>query len=556
VTGGRFASLFNRIFMPLALWTLLRLNFRGVLRRMVRGFRTPRGFVFLLLGILVIVSWLGPMLYRAVKIQRPHPQMVRTVAPFAILGFCLGNLVASFGENAVAFTAAEVDFLFPGPFSRRALLGFKIIKSALGTVFTSLIFVVVMLRYSSSWLACFVGIWLTIQFMQLFAMAVVMVGQTVGERIYSAARRGVLIGVAAVAIVVAAPKLAAGLDHGPVELMRQVHATVAGRVLLAPFDVFVRTITAERFFPDLVGWALLALLIDLVMVSIVIGLDANYLETAATVSQRRYERGRRARRGGMGLMSGSGRSGAGFRVKPLPWLGGAGPVAWRQLIGAVRSFRGLLILLAIIAASAGTFVFTRHGGKTAEVQMLGGVGIWMNVLFVSMLRFDFRDELDRMDVLRSLPISPAAIAVAELIAPVLVLTAMQVLLLAAAVGSGLARWPFALAAVAFTVPVNVLLAGIENLLFLMFPLRAAGLIAGDLQLFGRQMVVFFCKFLLLVAGLAAAAALGTVGFILGGKSWPAFGVMAWIGLSLVAMGTIPLLARAFVRFDPSVDTPP
>ena len=257
-----------------------------------------------------------------------------------------------------------------------------------------------------------------------------------------------------------------------------------------------------------------------------------------------------------GLDAGSGRSGAGFRVKPLPWLGGAGPVAWRQLIGAVRSFRGLLILLAIIAASAGDVrihAAWRQDGGSSDARR-------RRYLDERVVRLDaqvrFRDELDRMDVLRSLPISPAAIAVAELIAPVLVLTAMQVLLLAAAVGSGLARWPFALAAVAFTVPVNVLLAGIENLLFLMFPLRAAGLIAGDLQLFGRQMVVFFCKFLLLVAGLAAAAALGTVGFILGGKSWPAFGVMAWIGLSLVAMGTIPLLARAFVRFDPSVDTPP
>jgi hypothetical protein len=113
-----------------------------------------------------------------------------------------------------------------------------------------------------------------------------------------------------------------------------------------------------------------------------------------------------------------------------------------------------------------------------------------------------------------------------------------------------------LAAAAFAVPFNVLLTGIENLLFLMFPLRAAGLIAGDMQLFGRQMVVFFCKFLLLFVALAISAAVGTIGYILGNRSWPVFGAVMWVALSLVALGTIPLLARAYARFDPSVDTPP
>ena len=540
--------------MPKALWTLLGLHFRGVFRRMVRGVRTPRGLTFLVLGIVVITSWLGPTLYRAVKMPHTDPRIVRTVAPFAILGFCLGNLVASFGENAVAFTGAEVDFLFPGPFSRRSLLGFKIVKSALGTVFTSLFFLIMLLRYSGYWLSCIIGIWLTIQFMQLFAMAVVMVGQTVGERIYSTARRGVLLTVAALVVIAAAPRLAGALNRGPVELMRQVHETIGGRVLLAPFDVFARTLTARRLFPDLAEWGGLALLIDVLMLAIVIGLDANYLETAAMVSQRRYERHNRARRGGIGVMSA--RSSAGLRVRPLPWLAGVGPVAWRQLIGALRSSRGVLLLLAIVALSAVTVITTQHHVKNSTA--LGpaiGTAIWINLLFVSMLRFDFRDELDRMDLLRSLPIRPAAIAAAELIAPVLLLTLMQIYLLVAMGVSGMTRWPFLLAAAAFTLPFNTLLAGIENLLFLMFPLRAAGLIAGDMQLFGRQMVVFFCKFILLITGLAIAAAFGTVGYILGGKSWLDFGAVAWFVLCLVALGMIPLLARAYARFDPSVDTP-
>ena len=58
-----------------------------------------------------------------------------------------------------------------------------------------------LLRYSGSWIACFVGIWLTIQFMQLFAMATIMLGQTVGERAYTGTRRFVLTAIAILAVV-------------------------------------------------------------------------------------------------------------------------------------------------------------------------------------------------------------------------------------------------------------------------------------------------------------------------------------------------------------------
>jgi hypothetical protein len=540
--------------MPPALWTLLRLNFRATLRRMLRGVRTPRGLTFLLLSLLCIVAWGGSALFRAMAMPRTDPQTFRIFAPMAMLVFCVGNLVTSVSENAVAFTAAEVDFLFPGPFSRRDLLRFKIIKTAIGTIFTALILSIVLLRYCAFWFACLVGIWLAVQFMQLFSMAVVMIGQTMGERMYSAARRGLLLGVVALAIIAAAPALASALHQGPAEFARQVRATTAGKVLLGPFVVFARAITAQSWYPQLVGWGSAALLIDLAMFTLVVGLDANYLAAADAASQRRYERMQRLRRGGAGAMS-SPRQ-ANLHVRPLPWLGGAGPIAWRQLVSALRSSRRLLILLLIIAASVSMVVLKNRGQGDSMASAFVGVAVWMNLFFVAMLKFDFRDELDRLDMLRSLPLRPFSVAAGELVAPVLVLTLLQALLLGAVVIANPSAWPLVLAAAAFAVPFNLLLVGIENLLFLMYPLRAAGLIAGDMQLFGRQMVVFLCKFLLLFIALGIAAAVGTIGYILGRQSWPAFGVVAWGALCGVALGTIPLVARAYLRFDPSMDTPP
>ena len=62
-----------------------------------------------------------------------------------------------------------------------------------------------------------------------------------------------------------------------------------------------------------------------------------------------------------------------------------------------------------------------------------------------------------------------------------------------------------------------------------------------MQLFGRQMVIFCCKFFLLLAVLGVAAIVGTVGYILGNQSWAAFGAVAWVALTVVALGTVPLL---------------
>lgn len=532
---------------------LLRLNLRGTGRRMLRGVKTPRGLVFLLLGVVVLCLWLGPSFYFSMKMPTEDAKIVLTAAPFAMLAFCIGNLVSSVGENAVAFTGAEVDFLFPGPFTRRSLLAFKIFKTALGTLATTVIFTFILLRYSGWWVSCAVGVWLTIQFMQLFSMAAMMLAQTFGERVYGTAKRGILVAIAAVVVVAAGPKISDALQHGsPMELMRQIHSTVAGKVLLAPFDVFAHAITS-RNSSSLALWAASALAIDLALLTIVFSLDTNYLETAATVSQKRYDRIQRYRRGGISTMSGA--KSAGLRVRPLPWLGGVGPIAWRQLTNALRSSRGLLVVLAIITFSGATIALRHRGQKTSDIGPLIGTFVWINVLLVSMLKFDFRNELDRLDLLRSLPIRPIAVATAELIAPVAFLTAVQLLITAVIAAKFTGIGPTLLAAAAFFVPFNLLLVAIENLLFLMFPLRAAGLIAGDMQLFGRQMVVFICKFLLLIFALCIAAAFGTVGYIIGNKSWPAFAVVAWFGLTLVSLSIIPLLARTYARFDPSLDTP-
>ena len=102
-------------------------------------------------------------------------------------------------------------------------------------------------------------------------------------------------------------------------------------MILAPFEVFSHAILAVDVFPDLVGWGVAAAAIDLGLLILVVKLDADYVEGAAAISQKLYERMQRARKGG-GVALPTSKVEARLRIPRLPWLGGAGPLAWRQLL--------------------------------------------------------------------------------------------------------------------------------------------------------------------------------------------------------------------------------
>src|SRR3954470_14757246 len=133
------------------LLTLYRLQAIALRRRLFRGFASVKGAFLFLFGLVVVGLWVAPALWSAHDGPRTDPAMVREVTPVILLAMCLLALLTSGGEKAIAFTPAEVDFLFPGPFTRRALLAYKIGKTLAGVVFSSLLLSVVLLRHATGW---------------------------------------------------------------------------------------------------------------------------------------------------------------------------------------------------------------------------------------------------------------------------------------------------------------------------------------------------------------------------------------------------------------------
>jgi hypothetical protein len=394
---------------------------------------------------------------------------------------------------------------------------------------------------------------------------------------YSRGRKVALVIVAGAAALALGPALATGATIDFPSAVHRFSASAPGQVLLAPFQPFGRTFTARSLFPELLGWAAAATAINGLLLALTMWLDANYLEAAAAASRRVYERMQRMRRGfaggagagfGDGPGGGEGDSDAAhaapsrkkggalarrFRVPRPPWLGGAGPVAWRQLTTAARRPGGMLLVLAVCAGMCVMFFVTARRGGDVRPAIVSTVA-WFTILVTGALKFDFRADLDQVPWLKSLPLRPAALAVGQLATPVLLLFACHGLLFAATAAALPAIRRPLLAAVVLVLPFDVILVAVENLLFLLFPTRGPAT-PGELGAMGRQVVLFLVKMLLVALACGVAAALAVAALKLTHSALAGVAV-AFVALTVEALAFVPLIAAAYDRFDPSTDTPP
>ncbi len=541
--------------MNRALWLLLGLQLRGWGRNLVRSLGTVKGVLLAAVGLGVFLLWFSSLLLTTGTPTYTHDQ-IREWGPAGLLFYCLLNVVSTPGERAIYFSPGEVNFLFPGPFGRRELLGYKITLQFIFSLPTALFMTFVFQIYAHTFVAAFVGLLLTYQFMQLFVTAVNLAASAVGARLFSFGRRVAVL--AAVALVLGIV-WQAGLTQGQGsvgEVLARAVKTDVWRTISRPLRYFFDAFLSANLWPDLVWNALLALAVDLVLLAVVFGLDARYLEASASASARIYARLQRMRRVGP---SGAARGGkALFRLPMAPWWGGAGPVFWRQLTTATRGAGRLLTAMAIFALAM-TAMWTglndQKQPETAVVVVIGFGGLMMTFL-TTLAPFDFRGDVDQMALLKTLPTPAWRLALGEVLAPVLIFTLIQWAALAAMVGFSGRTDPWLLAVVAFAPVYNFVLFGMDNLLFLLFPTRVMVTTPGDFQAMGRNVLAQFAKMLGVCGAAVVAAVAGAVLYYTTDQNLWAGGTAAWAAAALFAVALVPLMGWAFQLYDVARDAPP
>jgi hypothetical protein len=268
---------------------------------------------------------------------------------------------------------------------------------------------------------------------------------------------------------------------------------------------------------------------------------------------------------------GVGRTGRHYapRVAPglprLRWAfaaaGPAGAVCWRQWQGARRHAWGVCVAFLPPAALALATIPTSGDAESAFLGVVCALAFYTFLLLPTALKFDFRRDLDRLGLLKSLPIGSPSLALAQLATPTLLASGFQgaVLLVTQVVRPVDPRLP--IAAWALLGLLNLAVFALENWAFLKFPHR---LQQEGLTVLLRTMLTFAAKGMLFAAGMAATLAWQAAALALAesladrgvplGYGW-VFLVGALAGLAASIALLVHLIARALDRFDLSEHLP-
>lgn len=535
------------------------LKFRGVARRMGRNLTSPKGLFLTALGLVIFIPQIAAVFLSTGTIGAGLIRGAEIIGPWILLLITIVTIATSGAERAIVFSPPEIGFLFPAPFSRRALLLYKVGGQLALSMLTSVFMTFLIGGAAASFLSGYVGLVLIFGFMTLLTAAISLISAVIGEVARTWRRRLALVILAVLAASVLASSLREFSTLPFLEVVRRINDSPVTRAILTPFRWFILTMTAPRIWPDLLRWGTLAFLIDAALLGVVVLLDAQYLEMAAANSERVYAKIEQLRRGGIGSIrpTVAGKGGPRRELPMLPWFAGAGPIAWRQLTSALRDWARPLVYLLEMLLIAGLGVYLFHENRRNDVMIqysFAGIILAQTLIFSVLMTFDFRSDVDRIDTLKALPISPISIVAGQLATPCALGTILQWLAFAIlGIGAG-ASDPLFWALAAFIPPFNVLLFEAENVMFLWFPSRMGPPAPGDLQALGRGMLLMMAKFLLVFVAVAVAGGIGALAYSLFGLGIAL--IAAWICMSLLCVALIPLVAHAFKQFDVARDTPP
>ena len=436
---------------------LFYLQFHSVKNRLVMRFKRlkqPKYLIGAIFGGLYFYWYF----FRLLFVRRGHwgpgktavtpeltsePQLYESLGALILFVIVLLTWFFPRKRAALAFTEAEVAFLFPAPVSRRGLIHFKLLRSQLGILFTVLVFTLLSGRFGfdGHWLTRAVAWWVILFTLNLhflgssFALTMLM-----DRGISTWKRRIAVIGLVLAALAAVGawavrefPEFTTADLANPAAIMDYAkQALVSGPLpyLLYPFRLVVRPYLAADglAFLSALGPALLLMALHYVWV---IRSDVAFEEASVEASQRMAERIAAARAGKLGT------TGRKLKSKRPPFrLAPTGPplvaLLWKNLISAGSAFTTRTwLILVIIAVAVGASVFGSSHASTLPVlvgTLSGMFGAWAGLLGPQIMRQDFRQDLPQAGLLKLFPLPGWQLALGEILAPAVILTAVQWLL--------------------------------------------------------------------------------------------------------------------------------
>ena len=510
-----------------------------------------------------------------------NAQMFESLGALILLGLVLLAWVLPRDRAALVFSEAEVAFLFPAPVSRRTLIHYKLVKSQVAILFMMFFLTIIFGRFSSGGMAWVraIGWWVILSTLNLHILAASFARTMLLEHGISNWKRRtaiiVLAGAAVAGVYIWAKQTIPPPDVTNMKGVTDAEyyfqsVTGSGPLpyLLYPFRIVVR--------PYIEGWTgtvwtfLLALGPAMLLMGAhywwVMRANVAFEEASVEASRKVAERvaSIRANRG-QWVSKPKKKKRAPFKLKPvgMPAVG----LLWKNLIGAGSMFTWrFLLILAFMMIPVGSVLAASHSPEalgfmtTMLLAMSGLVG-------PQLLRQDFRHDLPMADVLKTYPMRGWQMALGELLAPMVILTGFQWVLLILAT-SLMSRWgnigiPLT-TRLAIACGVAMIAPGL-NLVSLLIPNAAVLLFPGwfqsgknapqGIEATGQRLIFVFGALVVFVATMIPAAIVFAAIYFLGqmmlGPVWPvplaALGAAAALGVE--AGFGVAWLGKLFEKFD-------
>ena len=489
-------------------------------------------------------------------------------------------------QAALAFSEAEIAFLFPAPVSRRMLIHYRILSSQFRLVFTAIIFTLVFRRGITVTHA--LGWWVILATLNLhFTGSSFVTTRLMNRTLTPPVRRNLMlaiIGVVLIALVAwgwftirpptvddlrnggtIADYAAVQLDRGPLPWLLAIP-----RLTLAPYFA-----SDGRGFLIAIGPALAVLIAHYFWV---LHSEVSFEEASISRAEKRAARSR-------AIQQGDWRN-QGQTLKPQrpPFnlaSNGRPEIAflWKNLFATIALFRPIwLLVVAVILLAIGSWVAHRPdlGAARGVIVGLGTAIFTMLLLFgPQMARQDLRSDLKNADILKTYPLRGWQIVLGQLLTPIYVLSSVNwlVLMLVALVAPGVGigsenpqlRFAVLIGAAVLVPPVVALQLLVPNAAAVIFPAwvqTVSNRGEHGLDVMGQRIIFMAGQLVVTGIALLPAAIVGAILYFL--VNWlagfTAAYIVATVALFLVlsaeVWGGVRLLGDRFEEFDLSSELRP
>jgi ABC-2 type transport system permease protein len=423
-------------------------SLRNQVRVRIRRLREPRYLIGLFAGLAYMYTFIFRHAFASAGRGRPNGALLPLLAQHTETVLMIGSVVffalAALAwlwpgsRPALLFTRAEVQFLFQAPLTRRQLVHYKLIRSQIGTVFGSAI-ATVFLRpgsLSAGW-TFLVGLWLIFSIIGLHNTGISLSRQSVAKLGVTGLAKQWLpfavliasIGILTATVAIDWPRLSS-LSNAPevVDELQRIATTGPAGVVLWPFRAMMRvplSATPAEFWAAL-PWVLLILAANYAWV---IQADAAFEEAAAARAEKVATRMAAVRAGKLSTPTVKIRPRATASATPFTLSLTGRPetaILWKNLImvGRYLSLKTLLRFLPVLVL-LGVFASGNNHKEGVMTVIAATCLVFVGVTVLlgpQMARNDLRQDLASLAVLKTWPMSGAALLRGELLAPAVVLT--------------------------------------------------------------------------------------------------------------------------------------